>query len=67
MLIQVQVTKGTPIRKKAYDMFSLYLYLIINLVFFHLDFWSGSFALTAPFHDHCLNLPSLYNTAVVTK
>ena len=37
-------------------MFSLYEYLIVNLVvvFFHLGFWSGNFFLIAPFPDRCL-------------
>ena len=35
-------------------MFSEYKYLIVNLVFSHLGFWSGDFFLIAPFPDHCL-------------
>ena len=31
----------------AYDMFSKYNYLIVNLVFSHLGFWSGNFFLVA--------------------
>ena len=38
----------------AYDMFSKYKCLIVNLVFSHLGFWSGNFFLIAPFPDHCL-------------
>ena len=38
----------------AYTMFSKYKYLIGNLVFSHLGFWSGNFFLFAPFPDHCL-------------
>ena len=38
----------------AYDMFSKYRYLIVNLDFSHLDFWRGNFFLIAPFPDHCL-------------
>ena len=38
----------------AYDMFSKYKYLIVNLVFSHLGFWSGNFFLIEPFPDHCL-------------
>ena len=38
----------------AYDMFSLYKYLIVSLVFSHLGFWSGNLFLTAPFPDLCL-------------
>ena len=38
----------------AYDMFSWYKYLIVNLVFSHLGFWSGNLFLIAPFPDLCL-------------
>ena len=38
-------------------MFSLYKYLIVNSVFYHLGFWSGNFFLITPFHEHCLLLP----------
>ena len=41
----------------AYDMFSLYMYLIVNLVFSHLGFWSGNLFLIAPFPDRCLPVP----------
>ena len=45
----VKVTEWPPIGKiaahSAYDMFSLYKYLIVSLVFSHLDFWSGKFNL----------------------
>ena len=41
----------------AYDLFSLDKYLIVNLVFFHLGFWSVNFFLIAPFPDHCLLVP----------
>ena len=34
----------------AYDMFAKYKYLV-NLVFVHLEFWSGYFLLIAPFPD----------------
>ena len=49
----------------AYDMFSKYNYLIVNLGFPHLGFWSGNFFLIAPFPDHCLlapffNCPRIY-------
>ena len=41
----VKVTEWPPIGKiaahSAYDMFSWYKYLIVNLVFSHLGFWSG--------------------------
>ena len=35
-------------------MFSLCKYLIVNLVFSHLGFWSGNRFLIAPFPDLCL-------------
>ena len=38
----------------AYDMFSLYKYLIVHLVFSHLGFWIGNLFLIAPFPDLCL-------------
>ena len=38
----------------AYDMFSWYKYLIVNLVFSHLGFWSGNLFLIATFPDLCL-------------
>ena len=41
----------------AYDMFSLYKYMILNLVFAHLDFWSWNFLLIVLFPEHCLLLP----------
>ena len=41
----------------AYDMFSWYKYLIINLVFSHLGFRSGNLFLIAPFRDLCLLEP----------
>ena len=41
----------------AYDMFSWYKYLIVNLVFSHLGFWSGNLFLIAPFPDRCLLVP----------
>ena len=45
ILSQVKVTNWPPIGKiaaySAYDMFSRYKYLIVNLVFSHLGFWSG--------------------------
>ena len=45
-------------RKEVYllirlTMFSSYKYLIINLVFSHLGFWSGNLFLIAPFPDLC--------------
>ena len=41
----------------AYNMFSKYKYLIVNLVFSYLGFWSGNIFLIAPFPDHCLLVP----------
>ena len=43
----------------AYDMFSKYKYLIVNLVF-PPQFLSGNVFLIAPFPDHCLLVP--FNT-----
>ena len=57
----VKVTEWPPIVKiaahSAYDMFSWYKYLIVNLVFSHLGFWSGNLFLIAPFPDLCLLVP----------
>ena len=54
----VWVTEWPPIgiiaAYSAYDMFSWYKYLIVNLVFSHLGFWSGNLFLIAPFPDLCL-------------
>ena len=41
-------------------MFSWYKYLIVNLVFSHLGFWSGNLFLIAPFPDLCLRVPFYY-------
>ena len=41
----------------AYDMLSWYKYLIVNIVFPHLGFWSGNLFLIAPFPDLCLLVP----------
>ena len=43
----------------AYDMFSWYKYLSVNLVFPTPRFLSGIFFLIAPFPDHCLLYLSL--------
>ena len=52
------MTEWPPIGKiaahSAYDMFSWYKYLIVNLVFSHLGFWSGNLFPIAPFTDLCL-------------
>ena len=57
----VQVTEWPPSGKiaahSAYDMFSWYDYLIVNLVFSRLGFWSGNLFLIAPFPDLCLLVP----------
>ena len=37
--------------------FAWYKYLIVNLVFPHLGFWSGNLFLIAPFPDRCLLVP----------
>ena len=36
---------------------SWYKYLIVNLFFSHLGFWSGNLFLIAPFPDLCLLVP----------
>ena len=36
---------------------SRYKYLIVSLVFSHLEFWSGNLFLIAPFPDLCLLVP----------
>ena len=41
----------------AYEMFSLYQYLIVGLVFSHFGFWSGNLFLIAPFPYLCLLVP----------
>ena len=41
----------------AYDMFSWYKFLIVNLVFSHLGFGVGIFFLIALFPDRCLLVP----------
>ena len=45
----------------AYDMFSKYKYLIVNLGFPQLGLWSGIFFLIVPFPDHCLRVPSYHS------
>ena len=49
----------------AYDMFSWYKYLIVNLVFSHLGFWSGNLFLIAPFPDRCLRVPFYVKVIIV--
>ena len=57
----VYVTEWPPIGKiashSAYDMFSWHKYLIVNLAFSHLGFWSRNLFLIAPFPDLCLLVP----------
>ena len=42
--------------KFRYDMLSWYKYLILNLVFSNLAFWSGNLFLIAHFPDRCLRV-----------
>ena len=60
-IICVKVTEWPPIGKiaahSAYEMFSWYQYLIVDLDFSHLGFWSGNLFLNAPFPDLCLLVP----------
>ena len=51
------MNKSIFIFYSAYDMFSKYKYLIVNLEFSRLVFWSGNFFLIAHFPDHCLVVP----------
>ena len=51
----------------AYDMFSKYKYLIVNLVFSPPRFWSGNFFLTVPFPDHYLLVPFYCVIALVNS
>ena len=48
---------GKIVAHSTYDMFSWYKYLIFNLVFSHLGFWSGNLFLIVPFPDLCLLVP----------
>ena len=48
-------------------MFSWYKYLIVNLVFSHLGFWSGNHFLFAPFPDLCLLVTLCYIRVANTK
>ena len=54
-IILLSLGEWPPIGKiaahSAYDMFSWCKYLIVNLVFSHLGFWSGNLFLIAPFLD----------------
>ena len=40
-----------------YEMYSWYKYLIVNLFFSRLGFWSGNLFLIAPLPDRCLLVP----------
>ena len=51
-------TYGKKAAHSAYDVFSWNKYLIGNLVFSHLGFWSWNLFLIAPFPDRCLLVPS---------
>ena len=51
------ITSPSASAHLAYDMFSWYKYLVVNLGFFHLGFWSGNLFLIAPFPDRCLLVP----------
>ena len=56
-LQKLRVRLGKIAAHSAYDMLSWYKYLIVNLVFSHLGFWSGNLFLIAPFPDRCLLVP----------
>ena len=53
MYVIIFLVEWPPIGKiadhSAYDMFSWYKYLIVNLIFSYLGFWSGNLFLIAPF------------------
>ena len=53
----VRVTELPPIWNSAYNMFSKYKYLIVNLIFSRLGFFEWEFLFIAPFPDHCLLVP----------
>ena len=46
----------------AYDIFSLYNFLIVYLVFSHLGINSGNFSLIVPFPDHCVIFTFLFSS-----
>ena len=62
MYVIIFLVEWPPVGKIAahssYNMFSRKKYLIVNLVFSHLIFWSGNLCLIAPFPDRCLLVPS---------
>ena len=43
--------------RSAYNVFSKYKYLIVNLGLSHFGFWTGNYFLIVPFPDHCLLVP----------
>ena len=49
----------------ACNVFSWYKYLIVNLVFSHLGFWSGNVFLIAPFPDRCILVPFCLTTEML--
>ena len=51
----------------ASEMFSLYRYLIVSLIFSRLGFWSGNLFLIAPFPDRCLLVPFCYIRTLLMK
>ena len=51
----------------AYDMFSWYKYLFVNLAFSHLGFWSGNLFLIVPFPDLCLHVLFLSTCFYMTR
>ena len=53
---------GKMAAHSAYNMFSKYKYLIVNLDFSHIGFLSDNFSLIAPFPDRCLLLLLLCNS-----
>ena len=64
------LVKWPPIGKiaahSAYVMRLWYKYLIFNLVFSHLGFWSGNIFLIAPFPDLC-QLVTIWMLHILTK
>ena len=47
--------------------FMVYKYLIVNLVFSHLGFWSGNLFLIAPFPDLFLLVPFLLDDSFMSE
>ena len=71
MYVFIFSVEWPPIGKKAahsaYDMFSWYQHLIVNLVFSHLGFWSRNLFLIATFPDLCLLVPFYQNKVLINK